>query len=77
MSQTNNKRANFAVGWVKKTKDGREFISCVCNGERQKVKLKLELEDGSLITPENFFVNFVEEKTNERAPDVNFSATYS
>lgn len=73
----NNKRVNFAVGWVRNTKDGSQFISCVANGERQKARLKLELEDGTEVYPENFFVNFTENKTNEKAPDVNFSATVS
>ena len=70
------KRADFAVGWVRKTSDGREFISCVANGERQKVRVKLELEDGSEVYPDNFFVNFVGEKTSEKQPDVNFSFSY-
>ena len=76
MSELSKKRANFAVGWVRHTKDGRQFISCVANGERQKVKIKLELEDGSTIYPENFFVNFVDDKSSEKAPDVNFSYSY-
>lgn len=74
----NNKRVNFAVGWLRtNTQSGAQFISCVANGERQEAKIKLELADGTEVYPENFFVNFTEKKTSEKQPDVNFSVTIS
>ena len=72
MSQT--KWHQFGVGWVKNGKRG-EYISAVANGERQKVKVKFTLEDGSEIEPTNFVVLFNDDKPSQAAPDVQFCFT--
>lgn len=67
------KYLNFGVGWVRSGPKG-EFIACKANGEMQKVKMKLELEDGTELYPDDFFVNFSQDKKSEKSPDVSFSA---
>ncbi len=74
MSQNNNsKYVNFAVGWLKQNKAGKQIISGAANGERQKVKLLVQLEDGTQVAVNNFFVSFNETKPSEKAPDVQFT----
>lgn len=73
MSQANSKFVNFAVGWLKQNKDGKQIISAAANGERQKVKLLVQLEDGTQVPVNNFFVKFNETKPSEKAPDVQFT----
>lgn len=73
MSQASNKYVNFAVGWLKQNKAGKQIISGAANGERQKVKLIVELEDGTQVPVNNFFVSFNETKPSEKAPDVQFT----
>lgn len=73
MSQANNKFVNFAVGWLKTNKAGKQIISGAANGERQKVKLLVQLEDGTQVAVNNFFVSFNETKPSEKAPDVQFT----
>ncbi len=73
MSQGNNKYVNFAVGWLKTNKAGKQIISGAANGERQKVKLLVQLEDGTQVAVNNFFVSFNETKPSEKAPDVQFT----
>lgn len=75
MSQSDNKYVNFAVGWLKTSKAGKQYISGAANGERQKVKLLVQLEDGTQVAVNNFFVNFSESKPSEKAPDVQFTFT--
>lgn len=67
-----NKYHNFSVGWVKTNKAGEEYISAVANGEKSKVKLLLELEDGTVVTPTSFVMLFNKEKQNAKSPDVRF-----
>lgn len=64
----------FAVGWLNENDKG-QYISGKANTERQKVKLLLELEDGTQISPESFFVNLTKEKKNPKAPDAKFTVT--
>jgi len=66
------KNHRFGVGWINETNNGGQVINAKVNGERDKVKLILELEDGSKVQPENFRVFFNDDKSSERAPDVNF-----
>lgn len=75
MSQnnSNSKYVNFAVGWLKQNKAGKQIISGAANGERQKVKLLVQLEDGTQVAVNNFFVSFNETKPSEKAPDVQFT----
>lgn len=63
---------NFAVGWLRENDKG-QFISAVANGERQKCKLLVELEDGTVVRPEKFFVNLSSDKPSEKAPDASFT----
>ena len=71
----NNKYVNFAVGWMKTSKAGKQYISAAANGERQKVKLLVQLEDGTQVPVNSFFVSFAESKPSEKAPDVQFTFT--
>lgn len=77
----NNQNGNktwitFAAGWLKQRKDGSgEFVSAVANGERDKTRLLLQLEDGTQVPLNNFVMSFNTEKRNEKSPDVRFSAT--
>jgi hypothetical protein len=64
----------FAVGWLNQNDKG-QYISGKANTERQKVKLLLQLEDGTQIEPTSFFVNISTEKKNEKAPDAKFTVT--
>lgn len=64
----------FAVGWMNENDKG-QYISGKANTERQKVKMFLELEDGTKIEPTSFFVNIVNEKKNDKAPDAKFTVT--
>lgn len=75
MSQnnSNSKYVNFAVGWLKQNKAGKQIISGAANGDRQKVKLLVQLEDGTQVAVNNFFVSFNETKPSEKAPDVQFT----
>lgn len=75
MSQASSKYVNFAVGWLKQTKAGKQIISGAASGERQKVKLLVQLEDGTQVQVNNFFVSFNETKPSEKAPDVQFTMT--
>lgn len=70
-----SKYVNFAVGWIKQTKAGKQIISGAASGERQKVKLQVVLEDGTVVPVNNFFVSFAENKPSEKAPDVQFTMT--
>ena len=69
----NNKFVNFAVGWLKTNKAGKQIISGAANGERQKVKLLVQLKNNTTIPVNNFFVSFNETKPSEKAPDVQFT----
>jgi len=73
--QNNNNYVNFAVGWLKTSKAGKQYISAAANGERQKVKLLVQLEDGSTVPVNSFFVSFADSKPSEKAPDVQFTFT--
>lgn len=78
MSNGNNgtrKSAQIGVGWLKNTRDGRQFISARSNGASQKVKLFAQMEDGSTVPVNTFAVFFNEQKPNEKAPDVQFVFT--
>lgn len=78
MSQNNNGNnnyVNFAVGWMKTSKAGKQYISGAANGERQKVKLLCQLEDGTQVPINSFFVSFAESKPSEKAPDAQFTFT--
>ncbi|HEY8365684.1 MAG TPA: hypothetical protein VIL57_00925 [Bacteroidia bacterium] len=72
MSNGNKKYHNLAVGWVRQGKDGKDYISAAANGEKAKVKLFAQLEDGTQVSVDSFFVKFKEDKKSERAPDVDF-----
>ncbi len=76
-NQPNGKKTylTFAAGWLRKGKDGTEYISAVANGEKSKVKLSVTLEDGSVVAVNNFAVFFADEKEKEASPDVRFVFT--
>lgn len=67
-----NKYHNFAAGWLKQNKAGEDYVSAVANGPKSKVKLLIELEDGTVVTPNSFVMLFNKEKQNDKSPDVRF-----
>ena len=66
------KSIQFAAGWLNQTKDGNQYIACKANGQKAKVKLMVQTEDGETIQVNSFAVFFNGEKQNEKAPDVQF-----
>jgi len=68
----NNKFTQFAAGWLRNQKDGTEYVSAAANGERNKVKLLVELENGEQVPVNNFVMFFNQRKTKENHPDVQF-----
>lgn len=67
----NRKYHTIGSGWLKDGKKG-QYISASVNN---KVKLTVQLEDGTQKVINNFAVFFSEEKTSEKAPDVRFVFT--
>ena len=69
----NNKTYHtFAAGWLRKKKDGSEYISAVANGQKSKVKITATLEDGTEVALDSFAVFFADGKEAENSPDVRF-----
>jgi len=64
----------FASGWLKESEKG-QYISATANGEKAKIKLFAQLEDGTTVPINNFAVFFNSEKENEKAPDARFVFT--
>ena len=64
----------FASGWLKESAKG-QYISATANGEKAKIKLFAQLEDGTTIPLNNFAVFFNSEKDNVKAPDARFVFT--
>lgn len=71
MAQTNKKYVNIASGWVKNGAKG-EYISASVNN---KLKLTIELEDGTKVPVTHFAAFFTEEKQKESSPDLRFTMT--
>ena len=65
----------FAAGWLRKGRDGSEYISAVANGAKSKVKLTATLEDGTEVPVNSFAVFFADSKEKEESPDVRFVFT--
>ena len=57
------------AGWLNE-KNGKEYISVRANGERNEVKLLVQLEDGTTKPLDKFFVSFNADKKQETSPDV-------
>lgn len=68
MSQGKRNYHTIASGWLKEGQKG-QYISASVD---KKVKLNVELEDGTQVPLTSFAVFFSEEKKNEKAPDVRF-----
>lgn len=75
-----NKYNEFAVGWLKQSKNKGEYVSAVASkgnpnapgGNNPKIKLLAEFEDGTQREITNFAMFFNENKKSEKAPDVRF-----
>lgn len=68
MNNGNKKFHDLAAGWIKTRDNGTEFVSFASSGERSKVKLLAQLENGDTVTVRNFFMQ-ENSKQNERQPD--------
>lgn len=72
---SSKKYHQFAVGWLKKSKDGGEYVSASANGKTMKVKLLAQLENGETVEVSSFAMFFNKNKNKESHPDVQFSFT--
>jgi hypothetical protein len=74
--QNNSKKVwnTFASGWLKESQKG-QYISATANGEKAKIKLIAQLEDGTTIPLNNFAVYFNTNKDNPNGPDARFVFT--
>lgn len=68
----NAKYTEFASGWVKQSKAGSEYISATSNLKKSGLKILLQDESGETKEVASFAVFFVQDKKNEKAPDVRF-----
>lgn len=66
---------NFAAGWLKKDRNGDEYVSASADGKNQKTKLFVELENGETVQVGNFAMFFNKNKQKDNHPDVSFTFT--
>ena len=74
MSNGRKKYHQFASGWLKTSPKG-QYISGVANGEKAKIKLFVELENGETVPVNSFAVFFAETKEHDKQPDARFVFT--
>lgn len=77
---SNSKMTEFAVGWLKATQKGEEYVSGIpAKGNPAKgkptFKIIVEAEDGRQQVVESFAMFFNQNKQSEKAPDVRFVFT--
>jgi uncharacterized protein (DUF736 family) len=72
---TNNNSGwlNLAAGWLKENQKGQQFISCKGGDQRSGLQLFAKTQDGQTYEVTNFIVSFVQDKKNEKYPDVQIS----
>jgi len=60
---------HLASGWVKETKNGKEYVSFSSNGPKDAVKLVAVLENGTEVEITNFNMYENDKKGNDNWPD--------
>lgn len=83
--QTKRKYHNFAIGWLrqrdnKKTGEQEDYVSAVpvqanAKMNRPGVKIIARMDNGEELEISSFTMQFNGNKTNEKAPDVQFFFT--
>lgn len=76
-----SKYNEFAVGWLKQSKNKGEYVSAVLakgnpkSGKPGVAKITVELDNGETAEITGFAMFFNENKKSEKAPDVQFVFT--